>query len=140
MEADIRFVRLTVEEAHPWIGLQVKELPLPPGLLLAVIQRQGEVVVPRGDTTIQLGDQIVLGAEGYQDDVGVTLKEVVLKEHSPWAGQQIKDLDISRQTLIVMVRRGGRVLIPNGSLRLMAEDTVLLYTKQKIANAQEVMV
>jgi voltage-gated potassium channel len=140
MEADIRFVRLTVEEAHPWIGLQVKELPLPPGLILAVIQRRGEVVVPRGDTTIQLGDHIVLGAEGYQDDAGVTLKEVVLKEHSPWAGQQIKDLDISRQTLIVMVRRGGRVLIPNGSLQLMAEDTVLLYTKQKIANAQEVTV
>ena len=31
-ESDIRFVQLRVGENHPWTGLKVKELPLPPGL------------------------------------------------------------------------------------------------------------
>lgn len=140
LESDIRFVRLEVQDRHPWLGLQVKDLPLPPGLILAIIQRKGDVVVPRGDTIVEKGDHIVLGAEGYQDDLGIALKEVVLRKHHPWAGQMIKDLDISRQTLIVMVRRGDKVLIPNGKLELMPDDTVLLYSKRNIQNAKNVQI
>ncbi|HBI64105.1 MAG TPA: potassium channel protein [Clostridiales bacterium] len=138
LEADIRFVRLEVGENHPWIQQPVRDLPLPPGLILAVIQRRGDVVVPRGNTVIRQGDRLVLGAEGYRDDAGLTLKELTLRAQHLWVGQRIRDLDISRQTLIVMVRRNGRVLIPNGSLRLMPGDTVLLYTKRNISNTKNV--
>lgn len=140
LEADIRFVRLEVDEGHPWQDQKVMDIPLPPGLILAVVQRKEDVVVPRGDTLIQAGDRLVLGAEGYQDDIGITLKELVLKERHPWAGQRIRDLDLSRQTLIVMVRREDRVLIPNGALELLPGDTVVLYTKRAIQGAQEVSV
>ena len=61
MEANIRFVRLEVREGHPWLGQEVSALSLPPGLLIAVVQRQGEVVVPRGNTVIREGDHVVLG-------------------------------------------------------------------------------
>ncbi len=138
LEADIRFVRLEVEEGHPWLEQKVMDLPLPPGLLIAVIQRGGDVVVPRGDIVIEKGDHIVLGAEGYQDEVGIRLKELILKERHPWVGQKIKELDISRQTLIVMVRRDGKLLIPGGELELMAGDMILLYTKKAIRDAVEV--
>lgn len=137
-EANLRFVRLEVQENHPWMGQRVSELPLPPGLLIAVIQRRGEVVVPRGDTRIQQGDYIILGAEGYQEELGITLKEVTLKEQHPWTGQMIKDLDISRQTLIVMVRRNEKMLIPHGSLVLHAGDMVLMYTKKTYRDMQTV--
>lgn len=141
VETDIRFVRLEVQEDnHPWLGLQVMELPLPPGLLIAVIQRDGDVVVPRGDTRIEKGDAIVLGAEGYQDEVGIRLRELILKERHSWVGQAIKDLDISRQTLIVMVRRGDKLLIPTGALELAAGDTILLYTKHVMRDTVEVEV
>ncbi len=135
-EANLRFVRLEVRENHPWMGQRVSELPLPPGLLIAVIQRQGEVVVPRGDIRIQQGDYIILGAEGYQEELGITLKEVTLKEQHPWTGQMIKELDISRQTLIVMVRRSEKMLIPHGSLVLQAGDMVLMYTKKNYRDMQ----
>lgn len=139
-EEDIRFVRLEVQGEHPWLNQRVMDLPLPPGLILAVIQRHGDVVVPRGDTVIQNGDHIVLGAEGYQDDVGITLKELVLRERHPWAGRLIRELDISRQTLIVMVRREGKVLIPNGALKLLPGDMVLLYTKKLIQGTQDLKI
>lgn len=140
MEADISFVSLDVQKGHPWINKQVMDLPLPPGLILAVIQRKGDVVVPRGSTLIKEGDQIVLGAEGYRDHAGITLKELVLKERHPWTGCMIKQLDISRQTLIVMVKRSEKVLIPNGSLKLQAGDLIVLYSRKNIADAQNVEV
>lgn len=136
LETDIRFIRLEIDKEHPWAGKKVSELSLPPGLLAAVIQREKEVVVPRGDTIIRKGDYVVLGAEGYHDDLGITLKEIILKEHHPWVNRMIKELDISRQTLIVMVRRGGKLMIPSGSLVLEAEDMVLLYTKKTYRGMQ----
>ena len=140
LATDIRFVRLPVREGHPWRNLPVKDLPLPPGLILAIIQRKNEVIVPRGDTVVEAGDQLVLGAEAFQDEAGITLKELTLTDRHPWAGLQIKDLDISRQTVIVMVRRNGRVVIPNGSLQLLPGDIILLYTKRIMRNTQSVQI
>ena len=140
LATDIRFVRLPVREGHPWRNLPVKDLPLPPGLILAIIQRKNEVIVPRGDTVVEAGDQLVLGAEAFQDEAGITLKELTLTDRHPWAGLQIKDLDISRQTVIVMVRRNGRVVIPNGSLQLLPGDNILLYTKRIMRNTQSVQI
>ena len=129
-------MRLEIQENHPWRGQKVSELCLPPGLLIAVIQRMGEVVVPRGDSVIMKGDYVVLGAEGYQDELGITLKEITLKEHHPWVNQMIRDLDISRQTLIVMVHRNEKLLIPDGGLRLETGDMILMYTKKNYRDMQ----
>ena len=139
-ENDVRFISLNIGENHPWRGMKIKELNLPPDLILAVIQRKGETVIPRGDTVIYLHDRIVLGAEGYSDDLKIKLKEVILKPNHPWNGQAIRDLDISRQTIIVMVRRDDKVLIPTGSLVLLCGDIVILYSKKIISNSSELVI
>lgn len=137
-ETDIRFVRLEIRDGHPWTGRKVKELSLPPGLLMALIQRQGQAVVPRGNSVIREGDYIVLGAEGYSEDSDMALKELILKEEHPWANREIKELNISRHTLIVMVRREAKLLIPDGSLRLQAGDMIVMYTKRTYRDMQTV--
>ena len=139
-EADMHFVRLEVSRDHPWLGMRADQLPLPPGMLLAVILRRGKPLIPRDDTLIQAGDRLVLGAEGYQDPTGITLREVILKKDHPWCGALIRDLDISRRTLIVLVRRAGETLTPTGSLQLLAGDAVLLYTQKPIRDALDVQV
>lgn len=80
----------------------------------------------------------MIGAEGYKDEIGIKLRELVLRERHPWVGTPIKDLDISRQTLIVMVRRGEKMIIPNGSLVMRAGDMVVLYTKRNIRDSVEI--
>ena len=135
-EADIHFVRLEVGKEHPWLNQSVSGLSLPPGLLMAAIQRRGKVVVPRGDTVIQEGDSLILGAESYQDEEGIQLREIVLKENHPWVNQEIRELDLSRKTLIVMVRRDGKLMIPTGTLKLQAGDMILLYTKKNYREMQ----
>lgn len=140
MEEELKFIRLEISDGHPWADKKVMDLPLPPGLILAVIQRQGETIVPRGDTVISQGDSVVLGAEGGTGDIGITLKEIILRERHPWVGREIRDLDISRQTLIVMIRRDGKALIPNGSTKLKEKDAVFVYSKRNIPDAQKITI
>ena len=46
----------------------------------------------------------------------------------PWNGMAIRDLDISRQTFIIMIKRGERTILPKGNLVLREEDMVFLYS------------
>ncbi len=43
----------------------------------------------------------------------------------------VRDLDISRQTFLIMVRRNGRTIIPKGDTVLRVGDLIVLYTKGK---------
>ena len=45
--------------------------------------------------------------------------------------KQVKNLDISRQELIVMIRRKNRTIIPNGQTYIKEWDAVILYSKLK---------
>lgn len=131
-EADIHFIKVHLSDRDRWAGQTVQELGLPAGIIVAAIQREEHVIVPRGDVELCPGDTLVLGAESMGDDRHIDLKEVVLRRQNPWNGQRIRDLDISRQTIIVMVKRRRRVLIPNGNLVLQEGDRIILYSQSYI--------
>lgn len=72
---------------------------------------------------------MVLGAESFQNKDHIVLKEIILQKNNPWNGVRIRDLNISRHSIIVLVKRRKKVMIPNGNLRLLRGDTVILYTE-----------
>ena len=86
---------------------------------------------------VKPGDKVVLCAETPKGDSLISLREIVLGRDHEWNGCAIRDLDLSRQTYIVMVRRAGTMLVPRGSTKLQTGDTVLLYSKQKRAEAPQ---
>lgn len=45
---------------HPWSGRQVRELSLPRGMLIVMIKRKKETVVPNGAAVIQEGDVLAM--------------------------------------------------------------------------------
>ena len=135
-EQEINFMKVPMTRRDKWVGQAIKDLGIPRGVIVAAVQRGREVVVPRGDTVIQEHDTLVLGAEAMGDDHRIELKEVVLKHHNPWNDHPIQELDISRQTVIVMVKRRGTMLIPNGDLVLKEGDKVILYTKKFMSDAE----
>ena len=52
------------------IGKQVIDLRLPSAVLLMLIQRQGEIVVPRGGTRLEANDRVlVLTPSELRDEV-----------------------------------------------------------------------
>lgn len=139
-EEDIHFIKLHLERKDRWVGRTILELGLPHGVIVAAIQRGREIIVPRGDVVLLEQDTLVLGAESFQDDRHIDLKEVVLRRHNPWNGQYIRDLDISRQTIIVMIRRQGKILIPRGDLMLMEGDKLILYTQMRLSDASRIQI
>ena len=139
-EDEVHFIRVALTEHDSWSGKTIQQLGLPHGVIVVAIQRGHEVVVPRGSVKLMDNDVLVLGAEsvGSSAQHHIELKELELRQHNPWNGQRIRDLDISRQTLIVIVKRKGRMLIPNGDLTLHQGDRVILYTRTRMAHASSI--
>ena len=139
-ESDIHFIKVSLLPKDPWVGKTIVELGLPAGVIVAAIQRNRKIVVPRGSVELRAGDTLVLGAKSLGNDKHIDLKEMVLRSQNPWNGLPIRELDISRQTIIVMVRRKGNVLIPNGDLVLKEGDSIILYTQSHLRDANTIEV
>lgn len=132
-EEDMHFIKINIDDDDSWIGKKITDLQLPTGMMVVIIKRKEEFIVPRGDTVIEEYDTIVLAAEPYEDKEKISLKEIILKEENPWTGVKIKDLDISRHSIIVLVKRRNKSLIPNGNMVLKEGDRVFMYTNLHLA-------
>ncbi len=130
-EKELRFITSTVSKNHQWNGKNIKDITLPPEFVLAVVVRNGEVIIPRGDTKLIKDDTLVFAAKHYEKQIRLELKEIIVKEENPWVGKAIKDLDFSRLEIIIMIERGKSTVIPNGSTIIHADDKIIMYSKQK---------
>ncbi len=137
-EADMDFIKVVVAPNDIWCGMKVADLNMPDGIVIAIIYRDEEILIPRGDMILEEEDVVVLGAEPYENKQDIVLKEIVLKKQNPWTGVKIKDLDISRQSVIVLIKRRNKSLIPNGNMKLEAGDRVFLYTKMFLTDASTI--
>ena len=137
-EADMRFIKIQLNEADDWVGKRIADLQLPAGVILSIIKRKEEIIIPRGDVVIKAGDTIVLGAEPFEEKENINLKEVVLRKKNPWTGMRIRDLDISRHSIIVLVKRKNKALIPNGNMILNEGDRVFMYTQMHLADSNDI--
>jgi voltage-gated potassium channel len=131
-EERLNFIKIELDNRDSWTGKTIQQLNLPKNVLIAVIQRKSKIIVPRGDVMLLPGDKLILAAEALKDDHPVNLTEITLMKDHDWNDTAIADLDISRQTHIVMVQRNGKALVPSGDLVLREGDTVLLYSKEHL--------
>ena len=105
-----------------------------------MVRRGREHIVPRGDVVLKDNDVVVLGAEALKDDKHIDLKELVLRKNHPWNGMLIRELDISRLTIIVMVKRNGTMLVPHGDMMLLEGDRVMLYSQSNIPDSDRICI
>ena len=128
-EENIHFIRVRLGAADKWCNKKINEIGLPKDVMVVALQRGNDTIIPRGDTVLMKNDLVVMCAEKTKDLQPIDLKEIVINEGHSWNGTAIRDIDISRQSFIFMIRRNGKALIPKGSLSLKAGDTVLIYGK-----------
>lgn len=55
-------LEVMVGAGHEWCGKQIKDLQIPRGAIIAVLERIGEMKVPAGDVRIESGDRLMLFA------------------------------------------------------------------------------
>lgn len=127
----LKLVTSVMNEKHSWCGKFVKDILLPPQMILVVIIRDGDDIIPNGDTKLLDDDVLVFGAseQNYEDDF--ELSELIIKEENDWVGKAVKDLDISRLQLLVMIKRKNKNIIPNGHTVIKKGDHIVVYNKRK---------
>lgn len=65
------------------------------------------------------------------DEIDTTLKDIEVTEKMLENGNKIADMNIPKGTLVMIVKRGNRNIIPNGSLTLQAGDKLLLISENE---------
>jgi trk system potassium uptake protein TrkA len=72
-------MEFTVSPGTRFLGIPLKELRLKPGILIAVIVRGRDIIIPEGSSYLQAGDSVILIARGggildlndiYRDEPG----------------------------------------------------------------------
>ncbi len=124
--APVEYMVQTVFPGHPWSGLQVSDLSLPPDLLLTSITRGNNRVIPVGKTKIRNGDQIVLQGPSLPEEAVGNLNTVRLTEDHEWTGKALKELDLGHKKLIVSVFRNHEHIIPDGNMVLSKNDLLVI--------------
>lgn len=134
-KAEIGFLETTIHPDSSLIGSKVKDLNLPLNYIVAKIERNGKTIVPRGHTTIEENDVIVLGGELHFDESGQDLIEFTIPRDHQWANHYIKDLKLPHDRLIIMVqRKDSDIIVPIGDTLLLEDDKVIML---KVDNALE---
>ena len=122
---DVSFVKLHVSAGHRMAGKALKELPLAPDFLAALLLRGKETLVPNGETVVEEGVLLILAAEQFEDRENLSMSEICLDKNSKWAGKSLSEIRLPKGSLIVLIvliQREGKTLIPGGSTVLQAGD------------------
>ena len=91
-----------------------------------MIKRNDTTLVPRGDTVVEAGDDVILSIPSYYDNDDIALKEEKIDKSHSWANKKIADLKLPVNSLIIMVKRDGETIIPNGSTLILPEDILVI--------------
>ena len=139
-EEDMQFIKIHLEPQDAWVGKAIYQLELPTRVIVALVRRKGEVVIPRGNLVLEIDDTVILGAEPFDAYENIHLKEFILKKRNPWTNQKLKDLDISRHSVIVLIKRGNFTIIPNGETILREGDKIFMYSELHLSYATDIQI
>ena len=131
-EVPVQFIRFCIPPGHTWENRQIKEIVLPPGTILVLLQRGEERLVPTGETALRSGDTLILSALAAAGDLeGVRLSEKKLTKGDKLAGRTLAEAHRELDALIVMIQRQGEVVIPSGSTQLLPGDVLVLHHAER---------
>ena len=139
-----RLIEFTIDEHNIMANKTIMDANIPEDILVVMIKRNGDVFVPNGSTGILPGDILVLSGNKlkhfneYNEDKSTTLTEVSVEEKSGLINKSIKDADIPDDVLIVMIKRKGQVLVPNGNTIINPGD-ILVITSNNMEEIEELI-
>lgn len=128
-DESITLMTMIISEGHNWENQLVSQVSMPSGALAIMIKRDGETIIPRGDTHILKGDHIILSVPSYHSDDEMKLKEIEITKSHKWCDKLVGELALPKERLIIMIRRGSKTIIPNGTTRILQGDYVVKMKK-----------
>ncbi|NJP05620.1 MAG: CBS domain-containing protein [Chloroflexaceae bacterium] len=141
-------LEVTIPDDGFCAGRLLRDLRLPNETIITSIRRQGRSIIPRGDTVLYGGDQLIIltraeeatqvethllegeSAEGETTDSRLRYYELVVPQDAPAVGQVVADLPLPQDLLIVTLKRDGELQAVHGETRLSAGDELILLGRQ----------
>ena len=125
-DQSIHLTEVRLPEGHPWIGHTFQDISIPEDMLAVMVLRDGKTLIPNGSTLITADDTIILNSPAYADKSGMKLREVRIGRYHPWVNKPLSELKLPADTLIFLIRRAGRSLVPTGQTHVRDGDVLIL--------------
>ena len=128
----VQFVNIELMHGHPWNGKMIKDAEVPPGMLIAAIERNGHTVLPKGTTVLHPKDVLTLGLKHNDSEPEGKFDEITITRNHPWQKKALKDIN-TENLLILLVTRDGEDFMPDGNTILQRGDTLITISAEKDA-------
>ena len=107
----------------------MRQVVLAPASILVLVLRGDRRIVPDGSVQLQAGDTLILSGTAAGAVEGVHLYEKTLDADSSWLDQPLCRIHTGDR-LVILVRRGGQILIPDGDTVLRLGDRLVINDPQ----------
>lgn len=119
---EISFGRIRIDAFSPWADCRISQLNIPQELLIVSIFRDGESIVPNGNTLLRRDDELIIGIRGYENSTNAIIKSRIIRPGSRWVGSTIREFAEEKSYLVIMIKRNGESIIPNGNTVICGND------------------
>lgn len=124
-ELPVSFIQFQMHEGHHWIDQKIKDIALPLNLMLVLIIRGEEKIIPNGMTELKNNDKVILCGRSSEKIDGVQLFEREISASDEWCGKPLKEISTQNE-LIIMIKRGERLVIPDGNTVIQSNDIIII--------------
>ncbi|RDY26849.1 potassium/proton antiporter [Romboutsia weinsteinii] len=131
-ENNTKLIEVTVDEKSNIANKSIMNANIPEDILVVMIKRRGDVLVPNGSTVILPEDVLVVTGNNfeklsqYKEEKSAKIMEIKVSTNSNIANKQIMNANIPEDILVVMIKRRGEVLVPNGNTIILPEDILVI--------------
>ncbi len=73
-------------------------------------------------------NKMIFGME-LPEEINAVLQEITLTEESLKEANQLKNMTLPPKTLVIMVKRNNKFMVPNGTMELLAGDRLLMISE-----------
>lgn len=135
-DSSFQLVKFCLDGNHPWTNQMLKDIVMPTNMLVATVIRNGQMYLPKGNTRILADDTLIMCVPGY-DGNDIYLDELYIHEHHHWNGLTLATINPKNKFLVVLIKRGDKMIIPTGNTQVLYDDTLIICKKEYLGFVEE---
>ena len=125
-DQEMQLIQIRLTPGHRYIGKKLKDLNMG-DVLVVLIERGDETIIPRGDVLLRQGDVLVLSGETYHGDADTILDELTIEPGDTRIGRRVRDIrDLGDSLIVVIRRKDGNTVVPRGDTRILEGDVLVM--------------
>ena len=91
-----------------------------------MIKREGNTIIPKGNTIICEGDILISNRIASRSSSDIPLVEVPVTSGHKWADKPLSQINLPKDSLMVMIKRNSEILIPGGNTKILTGDILVM--------------